>query len=80
MARQSGDRGSVRWRGTSWEVIHTIDGKRHYSTYNGPEDDETGARKFANDRYDTLTKDAKKQRKGIEADMRMSRLCKRFRE
>jgi integrase len=80
MARQSGDRGSVRWRGTSWEVIHTIGGKRHYSTYNGPEADETGARKFANDRYDTLTKDAKKQRVGIEPDMRMSRLCERFRE
>jgi integrase len=80
MARQSGDRGSVRWRGTSWEVIHTIGGKRHYSTYNGPEDDETGARKYANARYDTLTKDAKKKGAGIEPDMLMSRLCARFRQ
>lgn len=80
MARQSGDRGSVRWRGTSWEVIHTIGGERYYSTYDGAESDETGAREYANKRYETLVKDAKQKGKGIEPDMRMSRLCERFKD
>ena len=78
--KQAKKHGMIRWRGSSWEVVHTIDRKRHYSTYHGDEDDEDGAREYANARYEELKKDLKKRRRGINPDMRMSELIALFRE
>lgn len=75
--RPRGARGSIRWRGTSWEIVHTLDGQQHFFTYHGDEDDELGAWSFAQVKYHELLE---RRGGGVSADMRISDLIQVWRE
>lgn len=76
-ARPKGARGSIRWRGTSWEIIHTIGGRQYSFTYNGDRDDELGAWSTAQVKYQELLE---RLNGGVAADMRMSDLIRVWRQ